>query len=104
MPIVSATADQPTAAPRAAALRGPAALAGVLADDRDDVARRVGAPRDVGPHAARDAPLVLVEAVVPLEPHALPDELVDRRGHVTDEEVQDREDRGLVVILLVDEH
>src|SRR5215210_139777 len=57
---------------------------------RQDVARRVFEPGDLGAVAARDAALVLVDSLVALELDAARAQLVDRGAHVLDREVEDR--------------
>src|SRR5512133_104128 len=74
-----------------------------LADDRQDVARRVLEPGDRWPAAAEDAPVVLVEALVAFEAHPALDEGVHGPLDVGHGEVEDRVGRRGVIGLGVDQ-
>ena len=71
---------------------------------RENIPRGILEPGDpAGWSVAIDSLLVLIEAVVTLEGHALRRELVDRCLHVADREVEDRVVRRCEVGLRIDE-
>jgi hypothetical protein len=71
--------------------------------DGEDVAGRVLEPGDVGAAGSVDALVVLAGAVIFLQHYAPADQFVDGRVDVIDGEVEDREGRGGVIGLGVDQ-